>query len=112
MVRTSAALILGIACCVATLGARAEATYHVNLQTELNGLDVQVETVENPAMLVVRLTNAATQKVKCTLRFDAQPQPLSRKTVYVEVGKTEEAPFMASARWFDVDLQVKCEPAS
>jgi hypothetical protein len=105
-----ASLVVGIACGLVATPAGAAATYDVKVQSELNGLDIKVETVENPSLLVVRLTNATTQKVKCRLRFDAQPQPLMRKTVYVEAGKTEETPFTATTRWFDVDLSVTCEP--
>ena len=88
-----------------------EAAYEVRLQSELNGLDVKVATIENPGGLIVRLTNDSAQKIRCTLRLDAQPQPLARKTVYVDAGKTEDAAFAAKRKWFDVDVRLECDPA-
>jgi hypothetical protein len=108
---TSRRFALAAALALVAAVAGASSTYKVSLQSELNGLDVKFATVERTDGLVVQVTNATAQKVKCTLRFDAQPQPLARKTVYVEAGKTEDVPFAAKRKWFDVEIRVECEPA-
>ncbi|HET9693309.1 MAG TPA: hypothetical protein VFP48_02915 [Steroidobacteraceae bacterium] len=96
---------------LASVVAFAEATYEVRVESELNGLDVKISTVENPGGLIVQLRNDSPQKVRCTLRLDAQPQPLVRKTVYVAPGKSEDAVFAAKRKWFEADVRVECEPA-
>jgi len=85
-------------------------TYQVNLQKELNGLDLKVDTVESTGMLVVNFTNNAATKVKCDLRYDASPQPIYRTRVYVEPGKSASSAFRARRKWFTVDVDVRCEP--
>ena len=62
-------------------------------------------------MLVVKLTNDADKKVRCVLKYDAAPQPLERKTVYIEPGMTEQSVLQAKRKWFSVDVDVDCEPA-
>jgi hypothetical protein len=104
------AAVLGLA--LFAVGAFASATYQVNITPKLNGLDVKIETIENPGGLIVRLTNNTDQKVRCKLRYDAQPQPLARKTIYVDAGKTEDSTFLAKRQWFNVDVEVECEPAA
>jgi len=103
------AAVLGLA--LLAVGAFAASTYQVNITPKLNGLDVKIETIENPGGLIVKLTNNTDQKVRCKLRYDAQPQPLARKTIYVEPGKTEDSTFQAKRKWFNVDVEVECEPA-
>jgi hypothetical protein len=100
--------VCGVGLSLVAAGAAASATYKVRVESDMHGLDVKVETVENTGGLIVRLTNATAQKVRCTLRVDAQPQPLMRKTVYVEPGETADAPFGASRKWFNVDVKVEC----
>lgn len=97
---------------LASASALAEATYEVRLESELNGLDVEVTTIENPGGLIVQIRNGSPHKVRCTVRLDAQPQPLARKTVYVEPGRTEDAAFVAKRKWFDVEVRLECEPAA
>lgn len=96
---------------LASVAALAAATYEVRVESELNGLDVKISTVENPGGLIVQLRNDSPQKVRCTLRLDAQPQALVRKTIYVAPGKTEDAAFAAKRKWFEVDVRVECQPA-
>jgi len=85
-------------------------TYEVEIDAELNGLDVKIEPVATTGMLIVKLTNQTTQKVRCDLRYDASPQTLYRKTTYVEPGKTEQSEFRAKRKWFRVDVKVECQP--
>jgi hypothetical protein len=97
---------------LASASGLAEATYEVRVESELNGLDVEVTTIENPGGLIVQVKNGSPHKVRCTVRLDAQPQPLARKTIYVEPGKTEDAAFAAKRKWFEVDVRLECEPDS
>jgi hypothetical protein len=96
---------------LAAAAAAASATYTVKLESEFHGLDIKVETVENPGALILKLTNASDRKVRCKLRYDAAPQPLARRTVYIEPGKTEDNVFAAKRKWFNVDVAVDCKPA-
>jgi hypothetical protein len=92
------------------LAAQAQ-TYDVELKTTLNDLPVKVETVPMSGVLVVRLTNTGSVKVRCELRYDASPQPIGRAYVYVEPGRTEENSFRAKRNWFDVEVEVTCKAA-
>jgi hypothetical protein len=94
------------------LGAEAVAqTYSVNVNPTLNGLDIGVEPVAQSGVLVMKLTNKTEQKVRCDLRYDAAPQPLYRKTTYVDPGKTEQSVFRAKRKWLSVDVAVECRLA-
>ncbi|HEX9208610.1 MAG TPA: hypothetical protein VF851_10255 [Steroidobacteraceae bacterium] len=101
------AIAAGLACGSPALAQ----TYDVKVDTELNGLDVKVEPVPMSGLLIVKLTNQSTQKVRCDLRYDAAPQPLYRKTTYVDPGKTEQSEFRAKRKWFEVEVKVECRPA-
>jgi len=70
---------------------------------------VKVETVPMPGMLVVKLTNNGSAKVRCDLRYDASPQAPSRAHVYVNPGKTEENALRAQRKWFNVAVEVTCK---
>jgi hypothetical protein len=104
------AALLTMAVCLFAPLALAQ-TYEVELDAELNGLDVKIEPVATTGMLIVKLTNQATQKVRCDLRYDASPQPLYRRTTYVDPGKTEQSEFRAKRKWFKVAVRVECQPA-
>jgi hypothetical protein len=86
-------------------------TYSVNVNPTLNGLDIGVEPVAQSGVLVMRLTNKTDKKVRCDLRYDAAPQPLYRKTTYVDPGKTEQSVFRAKRKWLSVDVAVECRLA-
>ena len=103
--RTTAWLL---ACLLAAPLAQAQ-TYEVDVKSTLNDLPVKVETVPMPGMLVVKLTNNGTGKVRCDLRYDASPQPPDRAHVYVDPGKTEQNAFRAQRKWFNVAVQVTCK---
>ena len=103
-------ICVGLALCA--LGAEAVAqTYSVNVNPTLNGLDIGVEPVAQSGVLVMKLTNKTEQKVRCDLRYDAAPQPLYRKTTYVDPGKTEQSVFRAKRKWLSVDVAVECRLA-
>ena len=87
-------------------------TYSVKVNPSLNGLDIKLEPVSNSTLLVVKLTNNADQKVRCKLKYDASPQPLERKTVYIDPGKTEQSVLQAKRKWFSVDVDVDCQLAT
>jgi hypothetical protein len=110
--RTNAPLVCGIAFSLvaAWQGASADANYTVNVTSELNGLDVKIEPVANPGVLVVNLRNGTAGKIKCTVAFQADPQVPSRTFVFVEPGRSAAATLMATQRWFEVDVDVSCKP--
>lgn len=87
-------------------------TYSVNISPTLNGLDIVVEPVAQSGVLVVKLTNRTAQQVRCDLRYDAAPQPLYRKTTFVDPGKTEQSVFRAKRKWLSVDVAVECKAAA
>lgn len=101
----------GLAVAVASLAgpALAQVTYTVNVTQELNGLDIKVEPVPNAGVLVVNLTNNTQQKVKCTVKFEADPQVPSRSYVFVDPGKRSSATLRAKQKWFEVDVDVNCK---
>jgi len=86
-------------------------TYSVDINPTLNDLNIKIEPVATTGMLVVNLTNHTDKKVRCDLRYDAAPQPIYRKTTYVEPGKTEPSVFKAKRKWHSVSVDVKCQPA-
>lgn len=86
-----------------------QTTYSVNVETTLHDLDVKVEPVATTGALFVKLTNNTDTKVRCDVRYDAAPQPLYRKTTYVDPGKTEQSVFRAKRKWFSVDVNVDCQ---
>jgi hypothetical protein len=86
-------------------------TYSVEINQTLNDLDIKIEPVATSGMLVVNLTNQTDKKVRCDLRYDASPQPLYRKTTYVEPGETASSVFKAKRKWHSVSVDVECETA-
>lgn len=110
MPRLTIGKLLVAAAAVLPLAATAQVTYKVELKQELNGLPLKVETVANDGVLVVKVTNNGTVKVRCDARYDASPQPLGRGYIYVEPGKTEQDAFQAKRRWSSVIVEVTCKP--
>ena len=106
-----AALTAIMALAVLYIPAAVAQTYTVKVHPTLNGLDVKIEPVSQTAMLVIKLTNATEQKVRCKLRYDASPQTPYRSSVNVAPGKTEQSVFRAQRKWFNVDVHVECEAA-
>jgi hypothetical protein len=105
-------LLAGLVLAVAVLPRAATAqTYDVDLKTTLNELPVEVETVPMSGVLVVRITNSGSVKVRCDLRYDASPQAIGRAHVYVDPGKTEEDAYRAKRKWFQVAVEVTCNAA-
>ena len=84
------------------------ANYTVDVQSELGGLPVDIDTVPMDGVLVVKITNNADVKVRCDLRYDASPQPIGRSYVFIEPGKTEQDAFRAKRNWYQVAVEVKC----
>lgn len=100
-----------LACAALPVPAWTQSTYEVEVRPTLNGLPVTIETVPNAGVLIVKITNGGSTKVRCDLRYDASPQPLRRSYVYVEPGKTEENAFRATRKWFSVVVEVTCKPS-
>lgn len=101
-------LLAAAALAIATPSAWA-VTYTVDVQSELGGLPIAIDTVPMDGVLTVRLTNNADVKVRCDLRYDASPQPIGRSYVYLEPGKTEQDAFRAKRNWYQVAVEVKCK---
>ena len=104
-------VLLPVAAAVACAApsASGQTIYTVEVQSELGGLPVDIDTVPMEGMLVVKVTNRADVKVRCDLRYDASPQPIGRGYVYVEPGKTEQDVFRAKRLWYQVAVEVKCK---
>jgi hypothetical protein len=83
--------------------------YTVEVTPHLNGLDIKIEPVSNPGVLVVNLTNNTAQKVRCDLNFEADPQLPFQTFVFVGPGKTGSATLRATQQWFDVSVDVRCK---
>jgi hypothetical protein len=90
--------------------AAAAQTYRVEVKPDLDGLDVRIETVEAAGMLVVKLTNRATVKVRCDLHYDASPQTPYRTTKFVAPGKSVDSQFKAKRKWQSVTVEIACRP--
>ena len=103
-------LIAALAFSSLSLAAVAQVTYDVELKENLNSLPLKVETVPNAGVLVVKVTNNGTAKVRCDVRYDASPQPLGRGYLYVDPGKTGQDAFQAKRRWSHVAVEVTCKP--
>jgi hypothetical protein len=86
-------------------------SYEVTVNPQLNGLDIKVEPVDSPDLLVLRLTNNSPTKVRCEMKYNAPPQPLYRTSTFVDPGKTGQSTFKAKRKWHRVDVDVTCMPA-
>lgn len=104
-----ATLVLAATASVST--AAAAQTYTVQVKPELNGLDILIEPVPSPSILVIRMTNRTDQRVRCNLTFDASPQTPTRTRRMINPGQTTSSVLRATRRWFSVVVDVNCEPA-
>jgi hypothetical protein len=86
-------------------------TYDVQVNPTLNGLDISIEPVASTGVLVVNLTNNSDQKVRCDLKYQADPQPPSRSYVFIEPGKSASNALREARKWFSVTVDVECKPA-
>jgi hypothetical protein len=102
----------GLALLLSGAAVYASATYTVNLQSELNGLPVVIDTVEQSGGLILKLTNNSSQRIRCDLHFEAQPQTPRRRTVSIDPGVTRQVTHRAERRWFTVDVRVTCAASS
>lgn len=104
-VRRCIGAMLALAASIATAQ-----TYDVEIRPTLVGVGIEVEHVESPAVLTVKLKNAGDARARCRLEFDAPPQVPYRTTVFVDPGKSRPVSFRAQRKWFEVVVDVKCEP--
>ncbi len=101
-----------LAVIVASLPAAAIAqTYSVDVKSTLNDLDVKVTPVAQSGLLVMKLKNNTSEKIRCDLRYDAQPQPPTRSTVFVKPGKEASDVLRETRKWFSVTVDVECRNA-
>jgi hypothetical protein len=87
-------------------------TYSVQVNSELNGLDITIESVPSPTMLVIRMRNKSEQRVRCDLVFDASPQTPVRSRRMINPGQSTESVLHARRRWFSVTVNVTCQDAA
>lgn len=83
-------------------------TYSVDVKSTLNDLDVKVTPVAQSGLLVMKLKNNTSEKVRCDLRYDAQPQPPTRSTVFVKPGKEASDVLRETRKWYSVTVDVEC----
>jgi hypothetical protein len=86
-------------------------TYSVDLKTALNGLDVKITPVAQSGLLVMKLKNNTSGKIRCDLRYDAQPQPPARSSVFVKPGEEATDVLRETRKWFSVTVDVECKEA-
>ena len=106
--RSKCAVVAALALSVVGPAAVAQ-DYTVEVTPHLSGLDIKIEPVSNPGVLVVNLTNNTAQKVRCDLNFEADPQLPFQTFVFLEPGKTGSATLRATQQWFDVSVDVRCK---
>jgi hypothetical protein len=87
-------------------------TYSVEIRPTLNDLEVKIEQVPQRSLLIIRLTNNESKRVRCVLNFDASPQTPRRSTRSINPGETISSVFQAQRRWHRVIVDVTCQPSS
>jgi hypothetical protein len=87
-------------------------TYSVEIRPTLNDLEVKIEQVPQRSLLIIRLTNKESKRVRCVLNFDASPQTPRRSTRSINPGETISSVFHAQRRWLRVVVDVTCQPTS
>ena len=87
-------------------------TYSVEIRPTLNDLEVKIEQVPQTSLLIIRLTNKESTRVRCVLNFNASPQTPRRSTRSIKPGETITSVFQAQRHWFSVAVDVTCQPAS
>ena len=107
--RRTTLLCAALALAVVPLAAPAQ-TYSVQINPTLNNLNIKIEPVVNPGLLVVNLTNKGDKKVRCDLKFDPSPQMPYRTTKFLDPGEKEASVLRATQTWFSVAVDVTCQP--
>ena len=87
-------------------------TYSVEIRPTLNDLEVKIEQVPQTSVLIIRLTNKESTRVRCVLDFNASPQTPRRRTRTINPGETISSAFHAQRRWVRVIVDVTCQPSS
>ncbi|NJD32553.1 MAG: hypothetical protein FIB04_11790 [Gammaproteobacteria bacterium] len=84
-------------------------TYSVEIRPALNDLKVKIEQIPQRSLLIVKLTNNESKRVRCVLNFDASPQTPRRSTRSINPGETISNVFHAQRRWLRVVVDVTCQ---
>jgi hypothetical protein len=85
-------------------------TYKVEIRPTLDDVNIKVDHVDSSGVLTLILTNIGELRARCELMFDASPQVPYRTTVFVDPGKDRSVVFRAKRKWFNVVVDVNCEP--
>jgi hypothetical protein len=110
-IRPLATALAAVLLVVAPPPGLAQVTYQVNVDTLLDMVDVKVEHVAQPSMLVVNLRNTGEVRARCEIVFDAAPQIPQRNTRFVNPGRTSSVVLRAQRTWFSVNVDVRCSAA-
>jgi hypothetical protein len=87
-------------------------TYSVEIRPTLNDLKVKIEQIPQTSLLMIKLTNNESTRVRCVLNFNASPQTPRRSTRTINPGETISSTFHAQRRWLRVIVDVTCQPSS
>jgi hypothetical protein len=106
------ALAAAVLIVVAAPAVRAQVTYQVNVNTQLDGVDVKVEYVAQRTLLVLNLSNTGATRARCDVVFDPAPQIPQRNSRAVNPGRTSSVVLRAQRTWFTVNVDVRCSAAT
>lgn len=99
---------IALASGVLSFGANAQVSYTVKVNPTLNGLNVNLEPISAPDVLIMKIANKSDKKIRCDFVYDAQPQRMKRTSAFVNAGDTGQNVFRATDRWFNVNVDVTC----
>ena len=91
-----------------SFGVNAQVSYTVKVNSTLNGLNVGLEPVTTPEILIMKIANKSDKKIRCDFTYDAAPQRMSRTSSFVSAGETSQSVFRATDHWFNVNVDVTC----
>jgi hypothetical protein len=107
-------LVHTLVCCISlaagmlSFGVNAQVSYTVKVNPTLNGLNVALEPVSAPDVLIMKIANKSDKKIRCDFAYDAQPQRLKRTSTFVKAGETGQNVFKAADHWTKVNVDVTC----
>jgi len=91
-----------------SFGANAQTSYTVAVNPTLNGLNVSLEPISAPDVLIMKIANKSDKKIRCDFAYDAAPQRMTRTSSFVDAGGTGQNVFRATDHWFNVNVDVTC----
>ena len=101
-------LCIFVAAGVLSFGAHAQVSYTVTVNPTLNGLNVGLEPISAPDVLIMKIANKSDKKIRCDFAYDAAPQRMTRTSSFVDAGESGQNVFRATDHWFSVNVDVTC----